>query len=107
MDEERRRYPRYALDAPAKVACEGAIFDGQLKDICHDAVLFEGAEACSLGATAHITTEILGGSGRVEITGRVIRTAVLGDGKIAVAVLFTGLTPAAATQIEFFIQLQA
>jgi hypothetical protein len=81
-------------------------FDGELRDICQDAVLVDSPRGCTLGAVVGLTTEILGNSGEVELTGRVIRVAPANEGRFHLAVLFTTLTPAAATQIEFFLDLQ-
>jgi hypothetical protein len=104
--EERRRYPRYAVDLPGRLNLEGASFDVRLKDICHEAVLVETPQPCRVGATGILSAEILGGSGEIEISGRVIRVAEPEDGGPGAAILFTSLNPAAATQIAFFLELQ-
>jgi hypothetical protein len=85
---------------------EGATFDVRLKDICEEAVLVETESTCAVGAVARIAAELVGGSGPVELAGRVVRVASIEDGGPGAAVLFTSLNPAAATQIAFFIELQ-
>lgn len=105
-EHDRRRHRRYVLDVPARMTVEGATFDVRLKDICEEAVLVESETPCSVGAVARIAAELVGGSGQVEISGRVVRVAGLEDGGPGAAILFTSLHPAAATQIAFFIELQ-
>ena len=106
-DDDRRRHPRYALDVEGRLTVEGASYGVRLKDICEEAVLVETAQPIRLGAAVTLTAEILGGSGAVEISGKVVRLAGAGEGGPGAAILFTSLNPAAATQIDFFLELQA
>jgi hypothetical protein len=106
MTEERRRHRRYPVDVQGRLTTEGTILDVRLKDICQEGVLLETPEPCRLGATVTLTAEILGGSGEIEISGRVIRLAEPEDGEPGAAILFTSVNPAAATQIAFFLELQ-
>jgi hypothetical protein len=107
MTDERRRHPRYAIDVQGRITVEGASYDVRLKDICEEAVLIETPQPCKLGASVTLTAEILGGSGVIEISGKIVRIAEPADGGPGAAVLFTSLNPAAATQIAFFLELQA
>jgi hypothetical protein len=106
MNDERRKYPRYAIDVEGRLYIQGGTFGVRLKDICAEAVLVETPQPCPLGANVILTAEILGGSGQVEIAGRIVRTATPDEGGPGAAILFTSLNPAAATQIDFFLELQ-
>jgi hypothetical protein len=101
VTEERRRHPRYPVDTLARFIVEGRSFEGRIRDICQEAVLVETSDPAPMGASVTMSVEILGGQGEVEITGRVVRLATTG-----LALLFTSLTPAIATQIGFFLELQ-
>jgi hypothetical protein len=106
MTDDRRRHPRYPIDVPGRLTLEGATFDVRLKDLCAEAVLVETPRPCRVGASVTLNAEILGGSGEIEISGRVIRVAGAGEPGPGAAILFTSLNPAAATQIDFFLELQ-
>jgi PilZ domain-containing protein len=100
---ERRKSPRHAVDLPVRCTASGRTFPGHLKDICRDAALVESHELCPLETRVVISMELPGYDGAVEIGGRVIRLAA-GEGDArGMAILFTDLSPAAATRIDFFL----
>jgi hypothetical protein len=105
--EEKRRHPRYLVDVPGRLTVGGASFDVRLRDICEEGVLIETPQPRRVGETVTLATEILEGSGPIEISGRIVRIAGPDEGGgPGVAVLFTSLNPAALTQIGFFLELQ-
>jgi len=104
--EERRRHPRIPVDVPVRLTVDGESLLGRLKDICRDAALVESNRAFPLETTVVLAMELPGTGGPLEVSGRVIRLAGE-DGVQAMAILFTGVTPAAATRIDFFVALSS
>jgi PilZ domain len=101
--DERRRSPRFAVDVPVRLTSGGASFPGHLKDLCRDAVLVETHQALPIEAPVAVAMALPGTGGPLEVEGRVIRVAP-GEGDARrVAILFTNVTPAAETRIDFFI----
>jgi len=100
---ERRKYPRHVVDIPVRCTAEGRTFPGHLKDICRDAALVESHQLCPLETRVVIVMDLPDSDGVVEIGGRVIRLAA-GEGDArGMAILFTDVSPAAATRIDFFL----
>jgi hypothetical protein len=105
--EERRRHPRYVVNVPGRLTVGGASFEVRLRDICEEGVLVETPQPRKVGETVTLATEILEGSGTIEISGKIVRLAgPAEEGGPGVAILFTSLNPAALTQIGFFLELQ-
>ena len=105
MTEERiqRKNPRFTVDVPVRLTSRGASFPGHLKDICRDAVLVESHQVFPLESQVAVAMALPGTGGPLEVGGKVIRVAP-GDGDAQrFAILFTNVTPAAETRIDFFI----
>jgi hypothetical protein len=103
---ERRKNQRYTIDLPVQVTGSFGAFSGRACDICRDAVWIEGGPEVRSEADVALTLEFPGAGAPLELGGRIIR---IGPGVVAphgMAVLFTGVTPAAATVIDFFIESQ-
>jgi hypothetical protein len=104
---ERRKNPRFPVHVPIQLRCGAQILPGMLHDICRDACLIELRQALDLGSHVSIVVELPGTGGPLEVGGRVVRVAPGGEPSTNdVAVLFSHLTPAAETRIDFFIALQ-
>jgi PilZ domain-containing protein len=100
---ERRKSPRHVVDIPVRCTALGQTFPGHLKDICRDAALVESHQVCPLETRVVLSMELPGNEGVVDIGGKVIRLAA-GEGDArGMAILFTDLTPTAATRIDFFL----
>ena len=101
--DERRRSPRFAVEVPVRLTSGGDAFPGRLRDVCRDAVLVETHRALPVDAEVAVAMALPGTGGPLEVGGRVIRIdAGEGDAQ-RLAILFTSVTPAAATRIDFFI----
>ena len=86
-----------------RCTAQGQTFPGHLKDICRDAALVESHHICPLETRVVLSMELPGNEGAVDIGGKVIRLAA-GEGDArGMAILFTDLSPAAATRIDFFL----
>ena len=103
MSEERRKSPRFTVEVPVRLTTGGNSFPGQLKDLCRDAVLVETHQPLPIDTQVAVAMALPGTGGPLEVRGRVIRVAP-GEGDAQrVAILFTSVTPAAETRIDFFI----
>ena len=103
MSDDRRKNPRFTVEVPVRLTAEGTAFPGHLKDLCRDAVLVETHQALPINAHVAVAMALPGTGGPLEVGGRVIRVAP-GEGDAQrVAILFTNVTPAAETRIDFFI----
>jgi hypothetical protein len=103
MSDERRKNPRFQVEVPVRLTVAGAAFPGHLKDVCRDAVLVETHRALPIDSEVAVAMALPGTGGPLEVGGRVIRVTP-GDGDSQrVAILFTAVTPAAETRIDFFI----
>jgi hypothetical protein len=102
MSEERRRNPRFAVEVPVRLTAEGTAFPGRLKDLCRDAVLVETAHGLPLDTMVAVAMALPGTGGPLEVGGKVIRVSGEGEEQ-RLAILFTSVTPAAETRIDFFI----
>lgn len=101
--EERRKSQRFAVDVPVRLSFAGSSFPGHLKDVCRDAVLVETHRVLPIDSEVAVAMALPGTGGPLEVVGRVIRVSP-GDGDAQrLAILFTSLTPAAETRIDFFI----
>jgi PilZ domain-containing protein len=103
VSDERRKSPRFSVEVPVRLTAGGSAFPGHLKDLCRDAVLVETHQALAIDSHVSVAMALPGTGGPLEVGGRVIRVAP-GDGDAhRVAILFTSVTPAAETRIDFFI----
>jgi hypothetical protein len=103
VSDERRKNPRFPVDVPVRLTAGGTSFPGHLKDVCRDAVLVETHRPMPIDSEVSVAMALPGTGGPLEVGGRVIRVAP-GEGDAQrLAILFTSLTPAAETRIDFFI----
>jgi PilZ domain len=103
VSEERRKSPRFTVEVAVRLTTSGNSFPAHLKDLCRDAVLVETHHALAADSEVAVAMTLPGTGGPLEVGGRVIRVAP-GDGDAhRVSILFTSVTPAAATRIDFFI----
>jgi hypothetical protein len=103
MSEDRRGSPRYRVDLPARLIVGEKTLEAQLRDVCRDAALVEAAEPLPLGTEVYIAVELHWTGGPLELPGRVIRVDSVWSATHAMAVLFRGVTPAVAIQIELLL----
>jgi hypothetical protein len=95
------------VDVPVRVEAEGATLTGRLHDICRDAALVESPRSWPLGTPVTVAFELPGTGGPLLVSGTVARLAAAPDGMSGMAILFTQLTPAAETRIDFFFALRS
>jgi hypothetical protein len=106
MSPERRRSPRFQVRVPVLLTVGGEGLPGLLRDICRDAALVESPRALGLDTRVALSMELPETGGRFEVAGRVIRLADT-EGEIhPLAVLFTEVSPAAATHVDLFLSHQ-
>jgi phage baseplate assembly protein gpV len=103
MGAERRSSPRYRVDLPAHLMVAEKSVEVQLRDVCRDAALVEAPLALAVGTEVYVAVELHWTGGPLELAGRVIRVDRVESGAHATAVLFRGVTPAVATQIELLL----
>jgi hypothetical protein len=104
---ERRKNPRYEVDVPVRLTVEGRAHVGRLRDVCRDAALVEVHGRWPLGTPVVLAMELPGTEWPLQVGGTVIRVAPGEGDATATAVVFTDLTPAAETRIDFFIALNS
>jgi hypothetical protein len=104
---ERRKHPRFKVNVPVEVTLEGDRIAGQLRDVCRDAALVELSRTLPMGSELALAASLPGASGPLQVVGRVVRLGRGEAGGQDVAILFTNMTPAAETEIDFFIARQA
>lgn len=101
--DERRKNQRFAVEVPVRLTFAGNSFPGHLKDVCRDAVLVETHRALPIDSQVSVAMALPGTGGPLEVGGRIIRIAP-GEGDAQrMAILFTNVTPAVETRIDFFI----
>lgn len=105
MSEERRRHPRIVVEIPVRLEAGGATLGGRLHDICRDAALVECSRTWPLETPVSLAFELPGTGGPLQVSGRVVRLSSGTEGPAGMAILFTEVTPAAATRIDFFFAL--
>lgn len=103
MSDERRGSPRYRVDLPARLMVADQIVEVQLRDVCRDAALVESPQPIPVGTEVYVAVELHWTGGPLELPGRVIRVEPAKSGAQAVAILFRGVTPAIAIQIELLL----
>jgi Tfp pilus assembly protein PilZ len=106
IEQERRRRPRFAVRVPVRVSRGHEAFSAMLKDLCQDAVLVEMDKALAVDTEVAVAAALPGTGGPMQVVGRVVRVTPVEGGRHEVAVLFTDVTPAAETRIEYFVTLQ-
>ena len=103
MGDERRKNPRFQVEVPVRLTSGGEAFPGHLRDVCRDAALVETHRALAVETEVAVAMALPGTGGPLEVRGKVIRVTP-GDGDAQrVAILFTSMTPAFETRIDFFI----
>jgi len=102
---ERRKNPRVAVDAPARLIADGLTHDVQIKDICRDAVLIEFNRQWPLETPVSLKMELPGMNETIEVSGRVIRLVPSESGPQGMAILFDNVSPLIGLRIEFFVAL--
>ena len=107
MTEERRKSPRFKVIVPVQITVDTERVMGQLKDICRDAALVEIPRSLPLGSEVAAALSLPGTGGPLEVVGKVVRVAPAEGGGQDTAILFTDVTPAAETRIDFFVALQS
>ena len=105
-EPDRRRYPRFKVKVPVQIAFGSERLTGLLMDLCRDAALIESATAIPVDSEVILAAELPGTGGPVQAVGKVVRLSPGPGGNHDMAVLFTDLSPAAETRIDYFIALQ-
>jgi len=103
---ERRKSPRFSVNVAARLTFREHTAHGPLKDLCRDAALVESAHAAPLGSDVTLALALPGTGGPLQVAGRVVRVTPAEQGTHDMAVLFTEVSMAAETRIDFFITLQ-
>lgn len=106
MGEERRRCPRVAADAEARLTIGEETIAARVRDICRDAVLVETERSFPLQTEVTIETELPKVSGTIRASGRVIRQAKGQEGAQAMAILFDDISAEATFRIDLFVSEQ-
>jgi hypothetical protein len=106
MGDERRKSPRVAVDAAARLTIGEEQIDARVRDICRDAVLVETERVFPLQTEVTVETELPKVSGAIRASGRVIRHAKVQDGTQAMAILFDQISTEATLRIELFVSEQ-
>jgi hypothetical protein len=101
---ERRKHPRYVVDVPARLTVGRDSLEGRIRDVCHDAALFEGARWFPLGTEVALVMELPGADGPLQATGKVVRLAPGEQGTHCMAILFDELPRDSANRTSFFIE---
>jgi hypothetical protein len=103
MSDERRRSPRYPVTAPVRLGVGEETLPGLLRDICREAALVESPRELPLETPVRLAMELPSIEGMLQVAGRVVRCPPP-EGEIhPLAVLFTDVTPAAATRIDLLL----
>ncbi|MBN2368943.1 MAG: PilZ domain-containing protein [Vicinamibacteria bacterium] len=103
---ERRKYPRYIVDLAVRVTGTFGAFTGRVCDICRDAVWIESEKDVAPDVDVVLSIEFPG-ERFSDVGGRVIRTGPGERQPHGMAVLFTSVSPATTTAIDFFIASQS
>jgi hypothetical protein len=90
------------VDQPVRVSVQGEDLVARLHDICRDAALVASERVWPLGTEVGLAMQLPGADEVLEVGGTVVRLAT-GAEPSGMAVLFSGLTPSAATRIDLFI----
>jgi hypothetical protein len=106
MGEERRRSPRAAVDAPARLMIGAEKIEARVRDICRDAVLVETERSFPLQTEVAVETELPKVSGTIRAKGRVIRHSKGQDGAHAMAILFDEISAESTLRIDLFVSEQ-
>jgi hypothetical protein len=103
MSEERRRSRRHPVKAPVRLSLGDEELPGLLRDICREAALVESPRELPLETSVTLAMELPSQIGALQVDGRVVRLAAPEDGVHPLAILFTDVPPAAATQLDLFL----
>jgi hypothetical protein len=105
--QERRKHPRYPVDAPARITTGSETLAARLRDVCRDAAFVEVERPLPVQCEVALDLELPDVDQPVRVRGTVIRIGVseFGGGS-GVAVLFSDLTPEVILHIDVFISQQ-
>jgi hypothetical protein len=103
--QERRKHPRYPVDAPARITAGGVTRSGRLRDVCRDAAFVE-IDPFPLQTAVTLDFDLPDREAPVQLRGTIIRVGAGEYGTYGMAVLFTELTPEAVLHIDVFISQQ-
>jgi hypothetical protein len=105
VSDERRGSRRYPPNAPVPVRLrlEGEELSGLLRDICREAALVEAPRELPLETSLSLLMDLPIAGGPLQVSGRVVRRTEPEGDVHPLAILFSGLTPAAATQIDLYL----
>lgn len=106
MGEERRKSPRVAVDAKARLTIGEEKVEARVRDICRDAVLIETERSFPLQTEVLFETELPKVAGTIRASGRVIRHAKGQEEMQAMAILFDQISPEATLRIDLFVSEQ-
>jgi hypothetical protein len=106
MGEERRKSPRVAVEAAARLTVGEEKLDARVRDICRDAVLLECERSFPLQTEVTVETELPKVSGAIRASGRVIRHAKGDDAVLAMAILFDQISAESTLRIDLFVSEQ-
>jgi hypothetical protein len=106
MGEERRKSPRVAVDARARLTIGAEKIEARVRDICRDAVLVETDRSFPLQTQVTVETELPKVSGTIRASGRVIRHAKGQEGEPAMAILFDEISAESTLRIDLFVSEQ-
>jgi RNase P/RNase MRP subunit p29 len=103
---DRRKHPRFVVDLAVRITGTFGAITGRVCDICRDAVWIESEAESAPNADIMLSIEFPEGPS-TDIAGRVIRTGPGDRLPHGMAVLFTSVSPATSTAIDFFIASQS
>lgn len=103
---ERRKHPRYIVDLDVRITGTFGAFTGRVCDICRDAVWIESETESAPNVDVMLSIEFPEGRS-TDVGGRVIRIGPGDRLPHGIAVLFTSVSPATITAIDFFIAAQS
>lgn len=106
MSADRRRHPRLEIDAPVRVLSGFEAIEGRLRDLSIDATLIEAEKTWPMGTDVTLELTLPDDDVALQLSGQVIRLASDGP-QPGMAVLFSDLTPDAATRIDLFLARQS
>lgn len=104
MSIERRRSPRVGAHQPVVVSAGGVSVEGRLHDVCREAALVACPGSWPVGTEVALTLDLLGRDRPLQVLATVIRVSGAEGAPQGVALLFKDLTPAAATDIDLYVE---
>ncbi len=106
--KERRTCPRCAARVPVRLGTGVDCIEGQLHDICRDAVLVETGRVWPIDTELQLSMQLPDAKEPIDVRGRIVRFDEGVDGAPSrMALLFTDVNPAAAVRIDLFLGCKA